>query len=63
VAFDYHRTESQGHSRTEVRECWSTSGPDYLSYIGTLGDWRGLQSIAMVRSEWQVGDQTTIKQR
>jgi predicted transposase YbfD/YdcC len=63
VRCDYHKTEGQGHGRTEVRECWSTSDPDYLSYIDSLGEWRDLQSIAMVRSERQVGDQTTVKQR
>jgi predicted transposase YbfD/YdcC len=63
VACDYHRTEGQGHGRTEIRECWSSSDPDYLRYIGTLGDWQGLQSIALVQSQRQVGDQSTIKRR
>jgi predicted transposase YbfD/YdcC len=63
VTCDYHRTEGQGHGRTEIRECWSTSDPDYLRYIGTLGDWQGLQSIALVQSQRQVDDQTTVKRR
>jgi predicted transposase YbfD/YdcC len=63
VRCDYHKTESQGHGRTEVRECWSTSDPDYLRYIGTLAEWQGLQSIAMVRSERQIGEQTTVTHR
>lgn len=63
VTCDYHKTEGQGHGRTEVRECWSTSDPDYLRYIGTLAEWQGLQSIAMVRSERQIGEQTTVTQR
>jgi predicted transposase YbfD/YdcC len=63
VTCDYHKTENQGHGRTEVRECWSTSDPDYLRYIGTLAEWQGLQSIAMVRSERQIGEQTTVTQR
>jgi predicted transposase YbfD/YdcC len=63
VACDHHKTENQGHGRREVRECWSTSDPDYLHYIGTLGEWHGLQSIAMVESQRQAGDQTTVKRR
>ncbi len=64
VACDYHRTEDQGHGRTEIRECWSTSDPDYVRYIlGTLGEWRGLQAIAVVQSERRTGDRTTVKRR
>lgn len=63
VACDYHRTEGQGHGRTEIRECWTTSDPDYLRYIGALGDWQGLQSIALVKSQRQVDDQSTTKRR
>lgn len=63
VRCDYHKTEGQGHGRTEVRECWSTSDPDYLHYIGTLAEWQGLQSISLVRSERQIGDQTTVTRR
>ena len=63
VDCDYHKTEGSGHGRTEVRECWSTSDPDYLHYITTLAQWKGIQSIAMVQTERQVGDQTTVKRR
>jgi predicted transposase YbfD/YdcC len=63
VACDYHRTEDRGHGRVEIRECWSTSDPEYLNYIGTLAEWRGLQSIAMIQTERQLGDQTTVTRR
>lgn len=63
VECDYHRTEEQGHGRVETRECWSSSDPEYLSYIATLADWRGLQSIAMVQAERQHGDETTVTRR
>jgi predicted transposase YbfD/YdcC len=63
VECDHHRTEEQGHGRVETRECWSTSDPEYLSYIATLADWRGLQSIAMVQAERQLGDETTVTRR
>jgi predicted transposase YbfD/YdcC len=63
VACDYHKTEGQAHGRTEIRECWSTSDPDYVRYIGTLGEWQGLQSIALVQSQRQVADQSTVARR
>jgi predicted transposase YbfD/YdcC len=63
VACDYHRTEDRGHGRMEIRECWSTSDPEYLNYIGTLAEWQGLQSIAMIQAERQLGDQTTVSRR
>jgi predicted transposase YbfD/YdcC len=63
VECDYHRTEDRGHGRVEIRECWSTSDPEYLNYIGTLAEWRGLQSIAMIQTERQLGDQTTVSRR
>jgi predicted transposase YbfD/YdcC len=63
VECDYHRTEDRGHGRVEIRECWSTSDSEYLNYIGTLAEWRGLQSIGMIQAERQVGDQTTVSRR
>jgi predicted transposase YbfD/YdcC len=63
VECNYHRTEDRGHGRVEIRECWSTSDPEYLNYIGTLAEWRGLQSIGMIQAERQVGDQTTVSRR
>ena len=49
--------------RVEIRECWSTSDPECLNYIGTLAEWRDLQSIAMIQTERQLGDQTTVSRR
>jgi predicted transposase YbfD/YdcC len=63
VECDYHRTEDRGHGRVEIRECWSTSDPEYLNYIGTLAEGRGLQSIVMIQTERQLGDQTTVSRR
>jgi predicted transposase YbfD/YdcC len=63
VECDYHRTEEHGHGRAEIRECWSSSDPEYLRYIATLADWQGLQSIAMVQAERQLGEETTVTRR
>ena len=63
VDCDHHRTIDKGHGRIEIRDCWSTSDPDYMDYIATLAEWRGLQSIAMVESERRIGDRTTVTRR
>lgn len=63
VECDSFRTVSKGHGRIETRECWTTSDSEYLKYIATLADWRGLQSIAMVQAVRQIGEQTTTTRR
>jgi predicted transposase YbfD/YdcC len=63
VDCDYHKTVNKGHGRIEVRECWTTSDPEYLQYIGLLAEWKGLQSIAMIQAERRVGEKTSVKQR
>ena len=63
VECDSYRTVNKGHGRIETRECWTTSDPEYLKYIATLADWRGLQSIAMVQAVRQTGEHTTTSRR
>lgn len=64
VDCDYHKTVNKGHGRIEIRECWSTSDPDYLRYIDErLADWKDLQSIAMVQAERRIGEERTVKRR
>ncbi len=63
VPWDYEKTVNKDHGRLEIRECWATSDPEYLEYIATLGDWRGLQSIAMVKAERCIGAQREVKTR
>ena len=47
---EHHRTEEKSHGRLEVRECWTLSGPEYLTSIRSLADWWGLQTVILVRS-------------
>ena len=63
VDCDSFQTVNKGHGRIESRECWTTSDPEYLKYITTLGDWQGLQSIAMVEAERRIGEKTTTTRR
>jgi len=48
ASLEYAKTTNKGHGRLEVRECWSTSNPEYLNLIRNREDWLGLRSIAMV---------------
>jgi len=48
ASFEYKKTVNKGHGRIEVRECWSTSNPEYLNMIRGLQNWVGLQSIIMI---------------
>jgi predicted transposase YbfD/YdcC len=63
VACDHDRTVDKGHGRIEIRECWTTSDPEYLHHIDTLAEWKGLRSIAMVQAERQLGEDTTTTRR
>lgn len=48
ASLEYAKTTNKDHGRIEVRECWSTSNPDYLNLIRDRENWLGLKSIAMV---------------
>ena len=63
VVCDHHRTADKGHGRIEVRECWTTSDPEYLHHIDTLAEWKGLRSIAMVQAERRIDEETTTTRR
>jgi predicted transposase YbfD/YdcC len=63
VECDYHKTVDKGHGRIEIRECWTTSDPEYLQYIASFADWQGLQSIAMIRAERRTSEGKTVNRR
>jgi predicted transposase YbfD/YdcC len=48
ASFEYEKTTNKGHGRIDVRECWSTSNPEYLNLIRNVQNWTGIKSIAMV---------------
>ena len=48
ASFGYAQTTNKDHGRIEVRECWSTSNPEYLNLIRDRENWLGLRSIVMV---------------
>jgi predicted transposase YbfD/YdcC len=59
AALDYAKTTDSGHGRIDIRECWSTSNPEYLKMIRNVENWAGLQSIAMVISTRIIGEEQT----
>lgn len=59
ASFEYKKTVNKGHGRIDVRECWSTSNPEYLNLIRGLENWAGLQSIVMVVCTRIIGDKET----
>ena len=48
ASFEHAKTTNKGHGRIDIRECWSTSNPEYLNLIRNGQNWIGLKSIAMV---------------
>lgn len=50
TSYDYVKSVDKGHGRIEIRECWSTSDPEYIHTIRGYEKWAGLCSIAMVVS-------------
>lgn len=48
ASLEYAQTTNKDHGRIEVRECRSTSNPEYLNLIRDRENWLGLRSIAMV---------------
>ena len=60
---DYATTLNKGHGRIERRECWSISDPACLEYLATAGNWPGLRSVGMVRSERREGERVSVETR
>jgi predicted transposase YbfD/YdcC len=56
----YHKTIDEHHGRREMREYWST---DQLKTLRTGDRWKGLHSVAMVRSERQTASGTSVETR
>lgn len=63
VDYDYHKMVDKDHGRIEIRQCWTTSDPEYLRYIASLADWKGLQSIAVIQAKRRIGQEKTVKRR
>lgn len=63
ASLEYAKTTNKGHGRIEVRECWSTSNPEYLNLIRGRQNWLGLKSVAMVLATRIIDGKQTKKVR
>jgi predicted transposase YbfD/YdcC len=63
IQHDYHYTEDHAHGRSEIRQCWTISGGDYIRYLRGAENWKNLRTIAMIISEREEGATKTIKTR
>jgi predicted transposase YbfD/YdcC len=60
---DYHKTIDKGHGRIEIRECWTTSHPDYFPFLRNASDWLNLRTLVMIRTERRQADKTSVEVR
>jgi predicted transposase YbfD/YdcC len=60
VPHETHQMVNKGHGRLEVRQCWLMTRADYLNALGERPLWQNLNSIAMIRSERQVGNEPVV---
>ncbi len=59
----YHQTVDKGHGRLEIRECWTTSQPDYFPFVRNASAWPNLRTLAMVRAERRQGEKVSVEVR
>jgi predicted transposase YbfD/YdcC len=59
ASLEYAKTINKGHGRIDVRECWSTSNPEYLALLRGFKNWTGLKSIAMIVCTRIIGGKET----
>ncbi len=48
-----------GHGRIELRQYWTISEPELLTYLNPTGAWAGLASVGMVERERRTPTKTT----
>lgn len=62
-AYSYMRKVDTSHGQVEIRQCWAISDPEYLGYLRGRDNWKGLQTLAMIRSERRMGKKVEISTR
>jgi predicted transposase YbfD/YdcC len=61
--YDYAKEVTKGHGRIDIRECWTTSDPEYLASVSSAQKWTGLQSIVMMVRKRILDGEETVKTR
>ena len=60
IDHDYHETVDGDHGRIETRRYWVTADIDWL---GAKASWANLQSLGLVESRREIGEQVEIERR
>lgn len=63
IEHDYHKSVTKNHGRLEIRECWTFDPHAWQDHFRSLNRWKGLQSVAMLRSHREIGDKVTTETR
>ena len=63
IAHDYHKSVTKDHGRLEIRECWTFDPHPWDRHFRSLDRWKGLESVAMLRSHRYVGAKVTVETR
>jgi predicted transposase YbfD/YdcC len=63
VDCDHHQTVEKDHGRIEIRDCWTTSHPDYFPFLRHGSDWVNLHTLVMVKAERRLPDKTSVEYR
>jgi predicted transposase YbfD/YdcC len=61
--YAYAKEVKKGHGRIDVRECWTTSDPEYLASVGQAQKWANLHSIVMIVRRRIIDNEETVKTR
>jgi predicted transposase YbfD/YdcC len=61
--YSYTRKVDHSHGRMEIRECWATSSAECLNYLRSRDRWKGLNTLARIRSERRLDNKVEIKTR
>lgn len=59
----YAKQVNKNHGRLETRECWATSDEEYLNYLRERDKWKHVSTLAMIRSERHIDEQSEVKIR
>jgi predicted transposase YbfD/YdcC len=61
--FDYDKMVNKDHGRLEIRECWTISDPEVLTYLRGFPNWKKLTTVSRIRSERRIGEEQTCEDR
>jgi len=63
LEFDTYKQVTEGHNRTEIRQCWVLTHPDYLTCLRGAHRWTGLTSLVKLIAVRQLPSKTEVKTR